>query len=163
MQTIPISKRSAIPDTNTLSTPHLLTPPERLEDLKSWPRHHLVMLWQGLFETKPPKGASQPLLAALTAYEVQAKRHGGLGIREQQKLVRIATGEPEKVATPSLKPGARLVREWNGISHVVDVREEGVFYRDQHFSSLSAVARAITGAHWSGPRFFGLINRKRAA
>jgi Protein of unknown function (DUF2924) len=167
MQTTPITKcrtiPDPIPDPSTVSTPHLLAPPERLEDLKTWPRYHLVRLWQGLFETKPPKGASQPLLAALMAYDIQAQRHGGLGVREQHKLSRLASGEPEKITTPHLKPGARLVREWNGVSHVVDIREEGVFYRDQHYRSLSAVARAITGAHWSGPRFFGLINRKRAA
>lgn len=168
MQNVPRTKRSTIPDTvlcspGTPSAPQVLAPPKQLEDLKCWPRHHLVRLWQGLFQTRPPNGASQPLLAALIAYEVQAQRHGGLKAREQQKLGRIASGEPEKIATPRLKPGARLVREWNGVSHVVDVREEGVFYRDQQYRSLSAVARAITGAHWSGPRFFGLINRKKVA
>jgi hypothetical protein len=52
-----------------------------------------------------------------------------------------------------------LVREWNGVSHVVDVTADGVRWRGEQYRSLSAVARAITGAHWSGPRFFGLAGR----
>jgi hypothetical protein len=52
--------------------------------------------------------------------------------------------------------GSRLVREWHGRSHTVEVTERGFLYGDQHYRSLSEVARAITGARWSGPRFFGL-------
>ena len=51
---------------------------------------------------------------------------------------------------------ARLLREWNGVTHVVDVTEQGYRWREQTWRSLSAIAREITGAHWSGPRFFGL-------
>ncbi|MEM6422200.1 MAG: DUF2924 domain-containing protein, partial [Pseudomonadota bacterium] len=60
-----------------------------------------------------------------------------------------------------LKPGGRLVREWNGVSHVVDVTADGLIWRGERYRSLSAIALAITGARWSGPRFFGL--RSRAA
>jgi len=59
-----------------------------------------------------------------------------------------------------LEPGSRLIREWNGVSHVVDVTEAGgVLWRGTSYRSLSAVAREITGAHWSGSRFFGLKQR----
>ena len=57
---------------------------------------------------------------------------------------------------PRLRPGGRLLREWNGVTHVVDVVEGGFLWRGERHRSLSAIARAITGAHWSGPRFFGL-------
>ena len=56
----------------------------------------------------------------------------------------------------SLLPGARLVRDWNGKTHVVDVIEEGFVFEAKVHKSLTAIARQITGAHWSGPRFFGL-------
>jgi hypothetical protein len=56
----------------------------------------------------------------------------------------------------SLQPGARLVREWNGRTYIVEVTDDGFLHDDKHYRSLSAIARAITGAHWSGPRFFGL-------
>ena len=52
--------------------------------------------------------------------------------------------------------GARLVRQWRGESHCVLVLDDGFLYRDQRYRSLTAIARVITGAHWSGPRFFGL-------
>jgi hypothetical protein len=55
-----------------------------------------------------------------------------------------------------LVPGARLLRDWNGLTHVVDVTEAGYLYEGETYRSLSAIARKITGAHWSGPRFFGL-------
>lgn len=52
--------------------------------------------------------------------------------------------------------GTRLVREWRGESHVVDIGQGGIVYKGKGYKSLSHVARAITGAHWSGPRFFGV-------
>ncbi|MBV1896917.1 MAG: DUF2924 domain-containing protein [Rhodobacteraceae bacterium] len=52
--------------------------------------------------------------------------------------------------------GGRLTREWNGVTHAVDVIEGGFLWGGQRHSSLSAIARAITGTRWSGPRFFGL-------
>jgi hypothetical protein len=62
----------------------------------------------------------------------------------------------------SVKPGTRLVREWRGRTHAVVVTEDGFEYAVKAFPSLTKIAHAITGAHWSGPRFFGLL-RKHAA
>ena len=70
-------------------------------------------------------------------------------------LARIAGGK-DRTGRPKLRPGGRLVREWNGVTHVVDVVADGYLWRGTRYRSLSAVAREITGAHWSGPRFFGL-------
>ncbi len=65
---------------------------------------------------------------------------------------------------PKLKPGARLVREWRGETHVVTVLDQGFVYRNARFTSLSEIARTITGVRRSGPAFFGLRGpRKRAA
>ena len=58
------------------------------------------------------------------------------------------------------KPGTRLARTWQGETHHVLLVEEGVEYQGQRYPSLSAVARAITGTRWSGPRFFG-VERSR--
>ncbi len=57
---------------------------------------------------------------------------------------------------PLPSPGARLIRDWNGKSHVVDVIESGYVHEGETYRSLTAIARKITSAHWSGPRFFGL-------
>ncbi len=53
-------------------------------------------------------------------------------------------------------PGTRLMREWNGRMHVIDITEDGILFDGKLYRSLTAVARRITGTHWSGPRFFGL-------
>jgi len=63
-------------------------------------------------------------------------------------------------ATPALKAGGRLIREWNGVTHVVDVTGTGFVWKGETWRSLSAIAREITGAHWSGPRFFGLNGKQ---
>ena len=57
------------------------------------------------------------------------------------------------------KPGAKLVREWHGKIHTVLVLDEGFEWRGKRWRSLTTIAKAISGAHWSGPRFFGLAGR----
>ena len=61
-----------------------------------------------------------------------------------------------------LKTGTRLVRHWRGHAHTVFVREDEFEYEGQHYRSLTVIAERITGAHWSGPRFFGLTKRAGA-
>ncbi|MBC8134044.1 MAG: DUF2924 domain-containing protein [Deltaproteobacteria bacterium] len=68
-----------------------------------------------------------------------------------------ATGRVGPTPSLTLKPGARLVREWHGRTHAVTVTEDGFDYAGTSYSSLSNIAKKITGAHWSGPRFFGLL------
>jgi len=65
----------------------------------------------------------------------------------------------ERKAPLVLKPGTRLVREWHGVTHTVLVHRHDFEWHDQRYRSLSMIARTITGAHWSGPRFFGLKSR----
>ena len=82
-----------------------------------------------------------------------------------RKLKRLnldsAASDAQKPAPPiSLKAGTRLVREWRGVTHTVLVHADGFEWNGRRYRSLTSVAREITGAHWSGPRFFGL--RKRA-
>lgn len=72
-----------------------------------------------------------------------------------QSISMIEPGSSQKTRQV-LRPGARLLREWNGRTHVIDVIESGFVYEAKVFRSLTAIARQITGTHWSGPRFFGL-------
>ena len=66
------------------------------------------------------------------------------------------TGRAAPDTGPKLRPGARLVREWRDKTHVVTVTEDGFEYDGRTHPSLTAIAKRITGAHRSGPRFFGL-------
>jgi Protein of unknown function (DUF2924) len=134
-----------------------------LEALVERPRDELVAIWQARFASKPPRGSSQAFLARLLAYDLQVEARGGLGPRLEKRLLGLAAGETPKPGAPKLKPGAQLMRTWNGITHRVDVVEEGYRYHEETFTSRSAIAKVITGTHWSGPRFFGLVLRKKAA
>jgi hypothetical protein len=66
---------------------------------------------------------------------------------------------PTIMPSQKLVPGARLIRDWNGKTWVVDITETGFVMQGQSYRSLTAIAKQITGAHWSGPRFFGLNNK----
>lgn len=118
-------------------------------------RPDLVALWQQMFEQPAPKMLSQPFLRRFLAFELQSRRHGGLPRQVTAALEKDQKHAP-RPQSPALKPGGRLLREWNGVTHVVDVAEDGFVWKDRRYRSLSAIAREITGAHWSGPRFFGL-------
>jgi hypothetical protein len=110
---------------------------------------------------KPLPKVSPKLLRLALAWELQAKAHGGISRRTQQRLDQLANA---KTKTREARPGMRLVREWNGKLHIVTVGEDGVVRWDEReWRSLSEVARAITGTRWSGPAFFGLKQRRAAA
>jgi hypothetical protein len=121
-------------------------------------RAELAARWTAIFGSSPPKGVKRGLLERACAYEVQAKAFGGLKRSVRRSLLAKAAGKPTKPSRPrhALRPGARLVREWHGAVHQVDVSGSRFVWRGQSYRSLSAVARAITGTAWSGPRFFGL-------
>ena len=116
--------------------------------------------WRRLYRTQPPR-LSRDLMVRALAYRLQELAYGGLSKATKRRLLTLAkslqdTGRVAPDPGTRLKPGARLVREWHGRTHTVTVAEQGFAYRDRTYASLSAIARDITGAHWSGPRFFGL-------
>jgi len=126
-----------------------------ITDIEVLKRPALIAVWSEIFGTSVPKRLSSPFLRRFLAFEIQAQQFGGLPKGFAEKLAK-ATNEKADTKSPALKPGGRLIREWNGITHAVDVVEGGFLWNGQRHSSLSAIARAITGARWSGPRFFGL-------
>ena len=138
------------------------------------PRQDLVAAWTAAHGCPPPKGVKRPLLELSAAWHLQAKRLGGLSTTSKKMLRQQASGNGKAVASRisagrdptaiggELRPpaaltcGARLMREWNGRMHVVDVTDGGFVFDGKTYRSLSAIARRITGVNWSGPRFFGL-------
>ena len=122
--------------------------------------------WRRLYQTPPPRRLSRDLLIRGIAYKLQENAHGGLSKATQRRLRTLArafaqTGRVAPRAGPRLRPGARLVRQWRGETHVVTVTETGFEYAGEVYRSLSGIARRITGAHWSGPRFFGTQGASR--
>ena len=125
----------------------------------------LKTMWKNLYDQNPPAHGKHYLVRKL-AYRIQELAFGGLIESTEQRLDALAQGKEDpklksaadkkrkKANTPG--PGAKLVREWNGKEHVVMVMEGGFEYQGRKFRSLSAIAKEITGTHWSGPVFFGL-------
>jgi len=128
--------------------------------LQSLAIEHLREEWRRFHQTRPPKRLSQDMLLRGITYKLQENAFGGLSkpiLRQLQTTGPLETSQAaNRLPRRSFKPGTRLVREWHGVTHTVTILTDGVEWRGQRYRSLSIVAREITGAHWSGPRFFGL-------
>jgi hypothetical protein len=131
-----------------------------LDCIRSLDLEELRGEWRRLHHSEPPK-ISRDLLILALGYRLQENEHGGLGKSTRRKLQTVAkalrkTGRVGPLPSLNLKPGARLVREWHGRTHIVTVTEDGFEYAGTSYLSLTKIAKKITGAHWSGPRFFGV-------
>jgi hypothetical protein len=140
-------------------TPPAVAEQASLEDLRCE--------WRRLYRSEPPR-ISRDLLLRGIAYRLQELEHGGLSKTTRRKLKTLekmfrTTGRVAPNPGVSLKPGARLVREWRGRAHTVTVTEDGFDYAGTSYPSLTRIAKKITGAHWSGPRFFGLLRDSSSA
>ena len=110
----------------------------------------------------PPRLRAETL-RRLLAYEVQVRTLGGLTAQERRTLRTITNGKTGREAGVAVaSPGTHLIREWNGRTYRVEVAENGYVLDGTTYSSLSAVAKMITGTAWSGPRFFGLTGKRSA-
>ena len=132
-----------------------------LAALQTLSLHELRLAWRRLCCGEPTTATSRDLLMREIAYKVQERAHGGLApaIRRQLRTLaeELGTNGGGALTPPTvLKPGTRLMREWGGRSHTVIVCDGGFEYDGERHPSLTRIARRITGAHWSGPRFFGL-------
>jgi hypothetical protein len=117
--------------------------------------------WRSLYKTQAPPNLSRELLVRAVAHRMQELALGGLRSEPRRHLLRIAqqfkeTGKAAIRVRSELKPGTRLMREWQGRIYDVLVLDEGFSWQNTHYRSLSALARKITGTAWSGPLFFGL-------
>ena len=120
--------------------------------------------WLDCFGGDSAPKLKRELLVGALAYSLQAQTCGGLKPRTRRKLHLLAANPEAPIdKRPALAPGTRLVREWQGTTHVVEVGPDGFFWQGQKCTSLSAIAREITGTRWSGPRFFGLDNAPTGA
>lgn len=131
-----------------------------IEFLAEAGREALRLKWKELFGCPAPSSLSTSLLRRGAIYQVQVIAYGDLLPGHKRKLQEAARSNPAKI-TPRLKLGARLVREWNGVAHTVDVIDGGFRYQDRVYASLTAITEEITGVHWSGPRFFGMRGRSK--
>jgi hypothetical protein len=119
--------------------------------------------WRQLHRTGPPLGLSRDLLIRALAYQLQERAHGGASAALRRRLQSLASASAKGALAVDAgmvpKAGTTLVRQWRGQTHSVLVHKDGFEHEGQRYRSLTVIAERITGAHWSGPRFFGLTKR----
>ena len=140
---------------------------EQLTRLDMTPPATIRDEWQRLFR-KPVPPHSAHLLRRQIAWRLQAKIAGDLPVTIIRQLSRAASAQAGSKAANAkaanhLAVGTRLIREWNGQHIEVIFAEKGFEYGGRYYRSLSQIARHITGAHWSGPRFFGISAKQQRA
>ena len=135
---------------------------QEIQRLKTLERSELISAWIRAYGAPPFKGIRQTTLIRGLAYHIQCKRYGGLKPRLARQLRKIVKAEievsqkPCTTPKPKIKMGSQIIREWNGRTYTVQVTDKGFVMAGITYGSLSAAAKAITGSHWSGPRFFGV-------
>jgi hypothetical protein len=144
-------------------TPSLTEVEIEIVELVGRPTRDLRLAWRQLHRTGPPLGLSRDLIIRALANQLQERTDGGANRALRRRLQALA-GRFEKGGASFdpdvvLKTGTTLVRQWGGHAHTVLVRGNGFEYEGKHYRSLTVIAERITGAHWSGPRFFGLTKR----
>ena len=138
---------------------------DRISALPALNKAQLLILWRENFSKGPPPKLRKELMVPILAYRTQEKEYGGLSHSAQKRPREIAKSiasekRPQKEIPAGSEKGTRLLRSWHGEVHEVIVTDTGFVYRGTTFSSLSKIAREITGTPWSGPAFFG--TRKKA-
>ena len=143
--------------------------PARLATLKTISTPDLKQQWRDLFDSEPPP-FNRRYLESRLAYRIQELAYGGLKPETVKRLEALGEqldgGDRKKSRIrANMMPitGTRLIREWQGVEHLVTVTADGFDWQGRPYKSLSAIARAITGTRWNGWVFFGLKNHRRGA
>jgi hypothetical protein len=136
---------------------------EELAGLATMSPTQLRHRWEEVFGGGAPVAFGPDLLVRSIAYRLQEKAFGRLPSKAEREIRRMAEMLNKGMAPslPRLRPGTRLARDWHGRTHHVLVTDQGFRYRERDYRSLTAIACEITGARWSGPRFFGLQQKGR--
>ena len=137
---------------------------------------------------KPPRTGHRLFLLRRVAWRLQEQSLGGLPTEARQRLTELThlldplaematkarrrakvdpetkrnrrrSGRPREIRLP--EPGALIRRVYKGREIVVCVLETGFEYEGERYRSLSAIAKTVTGAHWNGLLFFGLVSQKK--
>jgi hypothetical protein len=139
---------------------------QQIARLPSLTKTELLPIWAENFPTDPPPKIRKELIVPILAYRIQEREFGGLSHRARARLREIAKTRSSKrskkkeLSATAAESGTRLIRLWHGEAHEVVASDDGYFYKGQRFTSLSKIAREITGTPWSGPAFFGTKEKK---
>jgi hypothetical protein len=130
---------------------------QEIDTLSALSLSNVRQKWHEVFGKSPPSTLTQDLMVRQLAWRLQEEAFGGHDRETLKLLEAYGRQDASKVVLfRRLKPGTSVVREYQGVRHVVTISEGGFVWQDKTYTSLSAIAREITGARWNGPRFFGL-------
>jgi hypothetical protein len=137
----------------------------RLASLPHLSKSELCQVWKELFDAPSSPRIHRCLMIRILSYRLQEQAYGGLSaasIRRLRHLAQKLEANPKASlsSAPSVKPGTRFIRQWQDQTHVVTAEEKSYEYGGKRYSSLSQIARLITGTNWSGPLFFGLKDKQ---
>jgi Protein of unknown function (DUF2924) len=138
---------------------------DRLASLPELKKAALCDLWTQLFDASPPPKLRSDFMIPILAHRLQERAFGQLKPAARSRLRQLSQAfdkdsDSAIPATPQLRPGTRLVRQWRDQVHLVNVEAKGYEYQGARYHSLSEIARLITGTRWSGPSFFGVRNEQ---
>jgi hypothetical protein len=134
---------------------------KQISALPSLNKTQLLAIWAENFSKDPPPTLRKELMVPILAYRMQEREFGGLSHGARRRLREVGASlntEKPSQERPDSAPqtGTRLLRMWRGEMHEVIATGNAYLYRGQTYSSLSKIAREITGTRWSGPLFFGV-------
>jgi hypothetical protein len=141
---------------------------KRLGSLPNLGKPALFELWKQLFNSTPPSKLHKDLMIPVLAHRLQEQSFGSLRAATRTRLRQLSRaferGTDSAIpASPQLRPGTRLVRQWRDQVHLVNVESNGYEYQGGRYKNLSQIARLITGTRWSGPLFFGIKNEQNSS
>lgn len=122
---------------------------DAVRSLEGMSLQQLRIVWERRYDSAP-RFRSPDLLRWCLAWRIQTDAYGGIDTALRRRL------RGKGPARPEIEAGARIVREWQGKRHVIEVDGNGYLYAGKRWGSLSAIAREIVGTRINGPKFFGL-------
>ena len=134
--------------------------PLTLNDIETSTKTNLRESFESAFNVPLQQNVSLDFIKGNLAWVIQAKQQKQNPKALREKLIKKANGATPQNKT-AFEPGTRLIREWQGRTHEVTIMDKGYLWQDKQYRSLTAIAQEITGTKWSGPRFFGLIDKKQ--
>ena len=137
--------------------------------LKILEKTELAEFWKLKFGQAPFPYMSKIFISKYYIYTQQEKFLGGLSnnckkqldklLAKYEKDKTIKANDVQKTKSVILPVGTKLIREFKGEKHEVQVLDNGYEYSGKIYKSLSAIANYITGTRWNGKLFFGVKNK----
>ncbi len=131
-----------------------------LDDIKVNSPSELRRAFEAVFNVPLQHRVSLDFIIGNLAWHIQAKQQKQNPNALREKFIKRAHCSTTKYKV-SYQPGTRLIREWQGQTFEVTIMDKGYHWQGKQYRSLTAIAHEITGTKWSGPRFFGLNDKKQ--